>query len=69
MMTDSARAIVWQARYQPFGEVHSITGPASLDRRFPGQWFQMETGLHYNWHRHYDPTTGRYVPLFPRSST
>ncbi len=27
----------------------------ALNARFPGQWFQMEAGLHYNWHRHYDP--------------
>jgi len=45
--------------------VVSITGPASLDARFPGQWFQLETGLHYNWHRHYDPTTGRYLQPDP----
>ena len=24
------------------------------DIRFPGQWFQLESGLAYNWHRHYD---------------
>ena len=44
--------IVWQARYLPFGEVASVSGLASLDYRFPGQWLQIETGLHYNWHRH-----------------
>ena len=63
MMTDSqpdGPHVVWQASYLPFGEVHSINGPAALDYRFPGHWFQLETGLHYNWHRHYDPTTGRY---------
>ena len=27
--------------------------------------FQLETGLHYNWHRHYDPTTGRYIQADP----
>jgi RHS repeat-associated protein len=32
-----------------------------MDIRFPGQWFQLETGLAYNWHRHYDATIGRYV--------
>ncbi|WP_346360331.1 RHS repeat-associated core domain-containing protein [Bosea sp. (in: a-proteobacteria)] len=42
-----------------------MTGPAALDARFPGQWFQLETGLHYNWHRHYDPTPGRYLELEP----
>ncbi len=31
----------------------------------PGRWFQSETGLHYNWHRQYDPTTGRYTQPDP----
>jgi uncharacterized protein RhaS with RHS repeats len=54
MMTDATRAVVWRAFYEPFGAVHSITGPAANDNRFPGQLFQLETGLVYNWHRHYD---------------
>lgn len=33
--------------------------------RFPGQWFQLEAGLAYNWHRHYDSTTGRYTQADP----
>jgi RHS repeat-associated protein len=33
--------------------------------RFPGQYFQLETGLAYNWHRHYDPVTGRYIQPDP----
>lgn len=65
MMTDESGAIVWQAKYLPFGEVSSITGSAVLDYRFPGQWFQLESGLHYNWHRHYDSTTGRYLQPDP----
>lgn len=65
MMTDASPASAWQASYLPYGEVASITGPASLDYRFPGQWFQLESGLHYNWHRHYDETTGRYVQPDP----
>ncbi|RLQ85271.1 RHS repeat-associated core domain-containing protein [Notoacmeibacter ruber] len=65
MMTDDTRAVVWQATWLPFGGAHSITGSASLDRRFPGQWFQLESGLFDNWHRHYDPTTGRYLQPDP----
>lgn len=65
MMTDESRNIVWQASYLPYGEVRTISGTATLNQRFPGQWFQMETGLAYNWHRHYDPSIGRYVQPDP----
>jgi RHS repeat-associated protein len=50
---------------RPFGEVSAITGAASLDYRWPGQWFQLESGLAYNWHRHYDATLGRYTQPDP----
>lgn len=33
--------------------------------RFPGQYFDPETGLHYNVHRYYDPHTGRYISADP----
>ncbi len=52
-------------KWQPFGQPHSITGTLTENRRFPGQWFQLEAGLHYNWHRHYDPTIGRYTQADP----
>ena len=45
--------------------MQSITGTGALNLRFPGQWFQLETGLHYNWHRSYDPTLGRYTQPDP----
>ncbi len=64
-MTDGAQAVVWDAVYRPFGQTVSITGSASNNLRFPGQYFLIESGLHYNWHRHYDPTTGRYLQPDP----
>ena len=64
-MTDGAKASVWTAVWQPWGSPQSITGTATLDARFPGQWYQLEAGLHYNWHRHYDPSLGRYTQPDP----
>jgi RHS repeat-associated protein len=65
MMTNRAGAIVWRADYLPFGEVRTSSGPASLDYRLPGQWFMLETGLHYNWRRWYDASMGRYTQPDP----
>jgi RHS repeat-associated protein len=64
-MTDAAKATVWQAIWKPWGEPQSITGTQANNLRFPGQYFQLETGLAYNWHRHYDPVTGRYIQPDP----
>jgi RHS repeat-associated protein len=61
--TDSDGLKVWEASYLPFGGVHVSTGAINL--RFPGQWFQSESGLHQNWMRDYDPTTGRYLQADP----
>lgn len=38
---------------------------ASTPFRFPGQYEDPETGLHYNHHRYYDPVTGRYLSPDP----
>jgi RHS repeat-associated protein len=62
--TNAAGVKVWTATYQPFGGVHVSTGTPPPNR-FPGQWFQSESGLHQNWMRDYDPTTGRYLQADP----
>ena len=62
--TNAAGAIVWTASYLPFGGVSTTSGIPPL-LRFPGQWFQTESGLHQNWMRDYDPTTGRYLQADP----
>jgi RHS repeat-associated protein len=33
--------------------------------RFQGQYYDVETGLHYNHFRYYDPDTARYINLDP----
>ncbi|QLY30100.1 hypothetical protein H0264_33810 [Nocardia huaxiensis] len=40
-------------------------GRISTPLRFPGQIFDAETGLHYNLHRVYDPSTGRFLTRDP----
>jgi RHS repeat-associated protein len=64
-MTDAAKATVWSATWTPWGEAHSLTGSAINNLRFPGQYFLIETGHAYNWHRTYDPVSGRYTQPDP----
>lgn len=37
----------------------------ALNLRYPGQYYDGESGLHYNYFRDYDPATGRYVQSDP----
>ena len=64
-MTSTAKATVWQATWKPWGEVQTLSGTIANNLRTPGQYFQIETGLHYNHHRMYDPVTGRYTQPDP----
>ena len=64
-MTDAARATVWQASWKPWGEIENISGTILNNLRFPGQYFQIETNLAYNHHRHYDAVTGSYTQPDP----
>ena len=57
--------MVWNADWQPFGSVAIGQSKLTSNIRFPGQYFDSETGLYYNYHRHYDPTTGRYIESDP----
>lgn len=58
--------VVWKAQYQAFGKAE-IDGGSTLTNnlRFPGQYFDEETDLHYNWNRYYDPESGRYSQTDP----
>ena len=64
LATDGVGTQVWETTYLPFGGVHTSSA-GNMDLRFPGQWFQSESGLHQNWMRDYDPTTGRYIQADP----
>ncbi|MDO9459925.1 MAG: RHS repeat-associated core domain-containing protein [Alphaproteobacteria bacterium] len=64
-LSDATGAVVWDGVFGPFGEPHAITGALAQNLRFPGQYADSETGLAYNWHRTYDPATGRYLQSDP----
>ena len=65
VITDENRQIVWQADYTPFGQTTITTNTLDNPLRFPGQYFDNETGLYYNYFRDYDPTTGKYIESDP----
>ncbi len=71
LATNSAKAITWQASYTPFGlakindDVDNDGTQLILNVRFPGQYYDRESKLHYNWFRYYDPVVGRYVKSDP----
>ncbi|WP_025113388.1 RHS repeat-associated core domain-containing protein, partial [Pseudomonas sp. H1h] len=68
-LTDYSGEIVWSAQYDAYGKVSAITlaGEDYLDQplRFQGQYFDAESGLHYNRHRYYDPRLGQYLTPDP----
>lgn len=66
MMTTTSGAVVWSAKYTSFGK--ATVDPSSTivnPLRFPGQYEDVETGLHYNLHRYYSANLGRYLKNDP----
>jgi RHS repeat-associated protein len=57
--------IVWSGVYKSYGNlaIEYRTVPQNL--RFQGQYFDEESGLHYNRYRYYDPYTARYISQDP----
>ncbi len=69
-VTDQSSALVWQWNSDAFGSTPANATPSSaspfvFSLRFPGQSFDAETNLHYNYFRDYDPQTGRYIQSDP----
>ena len=60
-MTDSTGTVAWAADYKPFGEATATVSTITNNLRFPGQYYDAETGLNYNYYRDYSPAIGRYV--------
>jgi RHS repeat-associated protein len=79
--TSGSSTIVWSAAYEPWGQANVAGGStATVDLRFPGQWYDSETearvwqggvntlarpGLAQNWMREYDAWAGAYGSVDP----
>jgi RHS repeat-associated protein len=64
---DVTGRLVWRAaRVHPYGRVEVAPGnEIEIALRWPGHYFDGETGLHYNRYRYYDPVLGRYLQVDP----
>jgi len=68
IVTDAAGMTIWQWPYKgnPFGEQQpTATAGFVYNLRFPGQYYDQESGLAQNINRDYEATTGRYVESDP----
>ena len=65
-LTTHSGQIVWSAHYRAYGNVLKLDkAEISNPLRFQGQYYDEESGLHYNRHRYYNPNTGRYLTPDP----
>jgi len=71
LLMDATNTVRWSAEYDPFGKATVNEDPdgdgssVRFNLRSPGQYYDEETGLHYNYFRYYDPSTGRYITADP----
>lgn len=69
-LIDEHGDIAWRSRSTLWGTTAwAVNSTAYTPLRFPGQYYDPETGLHYNYFRHYDPETARYLTSDPLGLT
>ena len=71
-LTDGFGETLYECQYNGYGQIidetyHEVGNRAIPDNplRFQGQYYDEETGLHYNLNRYYDPFVGRYITQDP----
>ncbi|MCG8673138.1 MAG: DUF6531 domain-containing protein [Pseudomonadales bacterium] len=65
VLTNDAGTPVWEGHADPFGETEITIADVEFNQRFPGQYYDSESGIHYNYYRDYDPSLGRYIQSDP----
>jgi RHS repeat-associated protein len=70
-LKDATGKVVWSWNSANFGNLKPNEDPdgdgnkVTFNLRFPGQYYDQETNLHYNYFRDYNPATGRYQQSDP----
>ncbi|MEG0714550.1 MAG: RHS repeat-associated core domain-containing protein [Morganella sp. (in: enterobacteria)] len=64
-MTSVSGKCIWQSSFYAWGNTDKQSGELSQPLRFQGQYYDEESGLHYNRYRYYDPDIGRFITQDP----
>lgn len=65
VVTNSNQTVVWKAQLSSYDSAVVQSSIGDFNLGFPGQYYDAESNLWYNWNRYYDASIGRYTQSDP----